>query len=130
MKDILARVITSVVILCLIAFGCYKYGFHQGEKEWKEKAEAAVNDKKIAETVVVQQEVIKEVEKVVYRDKFIYKTQKEVEYVTQTLVSCPVSIDAVRLWNKTRDCALHPDQASCTVDGEVPGTSGTEGGTD
>lgn len=57
----------------------------------------------------------------VYRDRFITKTVKEIERVTEPLASCPVPADAIRLLNDASRCAREDRSASCGADSSVPG---------
>lgn len=57
----------------------------------------------------------------VYRDRYITKTAKEIERVTQPLASCPVPADAVRLFNDAARCAREDRPASCGADDDLSG---------
>ncbi|RCW73794.1 hypothetical protein [Pseudorhodoferax soli] len=65
----------------------------------------------VEERVVVQ---------TVYRDRFITKTVKEIERVTQPMAACPVPADAVRLLNDAARCAREDRPAACGADDAVP----------
>ncbi|CAN7676657.1 hypothetical protein LJR039_005395 [Pseudorhodoferax sp. LjRoot39] len=52
----------------------------------------------------------------VYRDRFITKTIKEIELVTEPLAACPVPADAVRLLNDAARCAREDRPAACGAD--------------
>ena len=56
----------------------------------------------------------------VYRDRFITKTVKEIERVTEPMAACPVPAGAVRLLNDAARCAREDRPAACGVDDAVP----------
>lgn len=56
----------------------------------------------------------------VYRDRFITKTVKEIERVTEPMAACPVPAGAVRLLNDAARCAREDRPASCGADDAVP----------
>ena len=56
----------------------------------------------------------------VYRDRYITKTVKEIERVTQPMAACPVPAGAVRLLNDAARCAREDRPAACGVDDAVP----------
>ncbi|PZP90234.1 MAG: hypothetical protein DI587_39290 [Variovorax paradoxus] len=56
----------------------------------------------------------------VYRDRFITKTVKEIERVTQPMAACPVPAGAVRLLNDAARCAREDRPAACGADDAVP----------
>lgn len=62
---------------------------------------------------------VKEAAQTVYRDRYITRTVKEIEYVTQDLAACPVPPAAVRLLNDAAKCASEDRPASCGADGGV-----------
>lgn len=62
---------------------------------------------------------VKEAAQTVYRDRYITKTVKEIQYVTREMASCPVSPAAVRLLNDAAKCASEDRPASCGADGTV-----------
>lgn len=55
----------------------------------------------------------------VYRDRFITKTVKEIERVTEPMAACPVPAGAVRLLNDAARCAREDRPASCGADDAV-----------
>jgi hypothetical protein len=65
----------------------------------------------VEERVVVQ---------TVYRDRFITKTVKDIERVSQPMAACPVPADAVRLLNDAARCAREDRPAACGADDAVP----------
>ncbi len=56
----------------------------------------------------------------VYRDRYITKTVKEIERVTEPMAACPVPADAVRLLNEAARCAREDRPAACGADDAVP----------
>ena len=60
---------------------------------------------------------VKEAAQTVYRDRYITRTVKEIEYVTQDLAACPVPPAAVRMLNDAAKCASEDRPASCGADG-------------
>lgn len=56
----------------------------------------------------------------VYRDRFITKTVKEIERVTEPMAACPVPAGAVRLLNDAARCAREDRPTSCGADDAVP----------
>lgn len=60
---------------------------------------------------------VKEAAQTVYRDRYITRIVKEIEYVTQDLAACPVPPAAVRLLNDAAKCASEDRPASCGADG-------------
>lgn len=62
---------------------------------------------------------VKEAAQTVYRDRYITRTVKEIEYVTQNLAACPVPPAAVRMLNDAAKCASEDRPASCGADGGV-----------
>ena len=120
---IIALVGAGIVLGLLVG---HHYGGLAAEKELSDFKRDNIAE--VIEKIVVQEKIVnvvetKEVEKVVYRDKFLTKIEKVVEYVTEPLRQCIVPVDAVRLWNDARACALLADGASCTADYAVPDTS-------
>ena len=55
----------------------------------------------------------------VYRDKFITKIEKEIQYVTLPLAACPVPPDAIRMLNAASRCVSEDRPASCGAGDEV-----------
>ena len=55
----------------------------------------------------------------VYRDRFITKTVKEIERVTEPMAACPVPSGAVRLLNDAARCAREDRPAACGADDAV-----------
>lgn len=74
------------------------------------------------QTEVIEKVVEKEVEKVVYRDKYIDRVRTVIQTVSEPLRSCPVTPDAVRLWNNVAECALRPSETTCNADAALSGT--------
>lgn len=62
---------------------------------------------------------VKQANQTVYRDRFITKTVKEIQYVTRELASCPVPPAAVRLLNDAAKCASEDRPAACGSDDGV-----------
>ncbi|MBB1601902.1 hypothetical protein [Variovorax sp. UMC13] len=62
---------------------------------------------------------VKEAAQTVYRDRYITRTVKEIEYVTQDLAACPVPPAAVRMLNDAAKCASEDRPASCGAHGGV-----------
>jgi hypothetical protein len=58
----------------------------------------------------------------VYRDRFITKTVKEIERVTEPMAACPVPAGAVRLLNDAARCAREDRPAACGADDAVRDT--------
>lgn len=127
----------SVVILGLflaLLSGSYTLGYHNASikaerdvAENKAQQTTAVAEKKDEQVQIRTVVETKEVEKVVYRDRYIDRVVKQVEYVAKELKTCPVSVDAVRLWNQTAQCALHPGPSECPSDDAVSGTGEASG---
>lgn len=91
------------------------------------KAYKANQTEKVVEKIVKQTEVIEkvvevEVEKVVYRDRYIDRIRTVVEKVSTPLLSCPLPADAVRVWNDIAECALRPSESTCNADAALSGT--------
>lgn len=56
----------------------------------------------------------------VYRDRFITKTIKEIERVTEPLAACPLPAGAIRLLNDAARCAREDRPAACGADDAMP----------
>lgn len=83
-----------------------------------EKAAAAQRETNRTRAVEVEERIVTQT---VYRDRFITKTVKEIEYVAQPLAACPVPAELGRLLNSVARCAREDRSASCGADGSVPG---------
>lgn len=107
-----------------VALGSYA-GLKVGDvrlQEYKNTQQAKVIEKIDVQTVVIETEVEKEVEKVIWRDRYIDRVRPIIKEVSVPLLSCPLPADAVSVWNRTAECALRPSQASCNSDAGVRGT--------
>lgn len=62
---------------------------------------------------------VKQATQTVYRDRYITKSVKEIQYVTRELASCPVPPAAVRLLNDAAKCASEDRPTSCGADSGV-----------
>lgn len=122
-----AREAGAVVLLAALA-GSHWYAYSSGADKVQarfdahvvaaEKAAAAQRETNRTRAVEVEERIVTQT---VYRDRFITKTVKEIERVTEPLASCPVPADAVRLLNDAAQCAREDRPASCGADGALPG---------
>ncbi|MGC3984845.1 MAG: hypothetical protein QM777_09005 [Pseudorhodoferax sp.] len=73
-------------------------------------------DENVTRAAEVEQRVVTQT---VYRDRFITKTVKEIERVTEPMAACLVPADAVRLLNDAARCAREDQPAACGADDAV-----------
>ena len=122
-----AREAGAVVLLAALA-GSHWYAYSSGSDKVQARFDAHVaqaekdaSDQREANrtrAVEVEERIVTQT---VYRDRFITKTVKEIEYVAQPLAACPVPADLGRLLNDAARCAREDRSASCGADSAVPG---------
>lgn len=120
------RIVGAAVLAAALA-GTHWYAYRQGAQAVQVKFDAHVNaadraavrqaDQNRDRATQVEERVVVQT---VYRDRFITKTVKEIERVTEPLASCPVPPDAVRLLNDAASCAREDRPSACGVDDPVP----------
>lgn len=107
-------VVASVVFVSL---KIYEFGFERGVvngQEIERKAQADATQKRKDDQEKNDEAVgVKIQEKIVYRDRYITKIKKEVEYVAAPLAECVMPDAAVRLWNESSRCILEPSSPGC-----------------
>lgn len=121
------RIVGAAVLAAALA-GTHWYAYRQGAQAVQVKFDAHVNaaDRAAVRQADQNRERATEVEErvvvqTVYRDRFITKTVKEIERVTQPMAACPVPPAVVRLLNDAARCAREDRPAACGADGAVPG---------
>lgn len=108
-----------VITMGFAALKFYSFSFERGVayenermlKEQSDKTKERMDAQDKNDTAVAGQ--VKE--KIVYRDRYVTKIKKEVEYVTAPMAECVMPDAAVRLWNDSSRCLLDPKAAGCGV---------------
>lgn len=122
-----ARQAGAALLLAALA-GAIWYAYRQGAQSVQTKFDAYIT---AAERAAVRQteqnrdRAIEVEERVVfqnlYRDRFITKTAKEIERVTEPLAACAIPPAAVGMLNDAAACAREDRPASCGADDSLPG---------
>lgn len=112
----------GLVVLALLAGG-WKFWHSAGRAGYtraQAEYQAAAEFQRESNRGRARQAEEKQATQTVYRDRYIYRTTKELDHASQDLDRCPVPPVAMRLLNDAARCAEQDRPASCGAGDGVP----------
>lgn len=109
-----------------IHYNIKESGREEVRAEYQAAAEAQREANRARVTVAEQ----KQAAQTIYRDRYITKTVKEIQHVTQNLAACVVADPAVGMLNDAARCASEDRSASCGAGDGLPAPAGPAKGSE
>jgi nitrogen fixation protein FixH len=118
-----AKLVAAGLIALALLAGAWKVyraidkaGYVRAQAEYQAAAEFQRESNRGRARAVEEKQAVQ----TVYRDRYIYRTTKEIDHAAQDLARCPVPAAAVRLLNDAARCAEQDRPASCGPGDGVP----------